>query len=227
MGIAGGCRREELKNMVVEDVEDLGSVLIVTIPNTKTKVQRKFTVTSGDGLDLIKVYRKYVALRPLDTNLKRLFLCYRSGKCIAQPVGMNIIGKVPEKIATYLKLPNPSLYTSHSFRRSSATLLVDAGADITTLKRHGGWKSTTVAESYIEDSIQNKVNIAHKILGNTDKSIQENVRVVEENNRDMDVNLATLQPSISNNNVTLSPFNNIPAIQMTNCTNCNININFP
>jgi hypothetical protein len=30
-------------------------------------------------------------------------------------------------------------------------------------KRHGGWKSTSVAEGYIENSIQKKNNIALKL----------------------------------------------------------------
>jgi hypothetical protein len=44
--------------------------------------------------------------------------------------------------------------------------LADAGADITVLKRHGGWRSNTVAEGYIEDSVQNKLEVSSKILGN-------------------------------------------------------------
>jgi integrase len=35
-----------------------------------------------------------------------------------------------KEIANYLKLPEAENYTGHSFRRSSATILVDAGADI-------------------------------------------------------------------------------------------------
>ena len=65
-------------------------------------------------------------------------------------------------------MPNSNLYTGHCFRRSSATLLVDAGGDITTLKRHGGWKSTTVAEGYIEESIQNKMQISNTILNSVE-----------------------------------------------------------
>ena len=53
---------------------------------------------------------------------------------------------MPQKIAQFLKLTNPELYTGHCFRRTSATLLIDAGGDITALKRHGGWKSTAVTE---------------------------------------------------------------------------------
>jgi hypothetical protein len=51
-------------------------------------------------------------------------------------------------------------HSRHSFRRSSATLLVDAGADLFVLKKHGGWRSSTVAE----DSIQNKIAISKQIL---------------------------------------------------------------
>lgn len=71
---------------------------------------------------------------------------------------------MPKHIAIFLNLEEPHLYTGHSFRRTSATVLMaDAGADIVTLKRHGGWKSSTVAEGYIEDSIKNKVKIGETI----------------------------------------------------------------
>ena len=58
-------------------------------------------------------------------------------------------------------------------RRTSATLLVDTGADITTLKRHGGWRSSTVAEGYIEDSLANKRNIGRKILPKNESNSSE------------------------------------------------------
>ncbi|KAJ8915459.1 hypothetical protein NQ315_003222 [Exocentrus adspersus] len=60
---------------------------------------------------------------------------------------------------------NPEFYTGHCLRRSSATLLANAGANMTTLKRHGGWKSSTVAEGYLEDSIQNKMELQKKFKG--------------------------------------------------------------
>lgn len=44
--------------------------------------------------------------------------------------------------------------------------MVDSGANLTCLKRHGGWISSTVAEGggYIEESISNKINIVNKIF---------------------------------------------------------------
>lgn len=75
-----------------------------------------------------------------------------------------------KEIATFLKLPNHQEYTGHCFRRSSATMLVNAGGDLLTLKHHGGWRSSTVAEGYIDDSVQNKIEISKKIVGSVNSS---------------------------------------------------------
>lgn len=157
MGIAGGCRREELVNMSIKDVEDTGSMLVVTIPICKTKKPRKFVVVSDGDYNAVEICRKYFALRPRTTAHNRLFVQYRDKKCTIQPVGINSISKVPMTVAEYLKKENVREYTSHCMRRSSATLLVDGGADILTLKRHGGWKSSSSAEEYIGESMTNKV----------------------------------------------------------------------
>jgi integrase len=62
--------------------------------------------------------------------------------------------------------------TGHSFRRSSATLLADSGADVTVVKRHGGWRSNSVVEGYIEDSLNNKIEISRKIINQSSTIIQ-------------------------------------------------------
>lgn len=87
--------------------------------------------------------------RPEKTTSDRFFLNWQNGKYTNQPIGVNKFGSMPKKIAEYLGLDDAHLYTGHSFRRSSATLLADAGANITTIKRHGGWKSTTTAEGIL------------------------------------------------------------------------------
>jgi hypothetical protein len=53
--------------------------------------------------------------------------------------------------------------TGHCYRRTSATLLANAGADVLTLKRHGSWKSSTVAENYVAESMCNKIKISKMI----------------------------------------------------------------
>ncbi|KAJ8980012.1 hypothetical protein NQ317_016468 [Molorchus minor] len=56
LGISDACRLEEL---TVGDMEDKDSILIVKVPDTKTNIQRIFTVSN---LDYIDIYRKYAAL---------------------------------------------------------------------------------------------------------------------------------------------------------------------
>jgi hypothetical protein len=157
--------------MTIDDIQDTQSVLIINIPDTKTGKSRVFTVVAvknelANDLNLIEIYRKYVSLRSPLTEHRRLFVNYQKSKCTVQPVGINKFAKVPAIIANYLKIPDASSYTGHCWRRTSASLLVHAGADLLTLKSHGGWKSSAVAKGYIENSIQNKISIATKILGN-------------------------------------------------------------
>ncbi|RZB39712.1 hypothetical protein BDFB_013718 [Asbolus verrucosus] len=52
-----------------------------------------------------------------------------------------------EMEVSYLRMPHPEGYTGHSFRRSSASLLIGPGADVLGLKRHRGWRSSNAIES--------------------------------------------------------------------------------
>lgn len=56
------------------------------------------------------------------------------------------------KIACIKLNVDPKGYSSHSFRRSAATVLVDNGCTIENLKRHGRWTSDSVAEGYVDNS---------------------------------------------------------------------------
>jgi integrase len=126
--IFGACRCDELLSLTVKDVEDVEKYIIVTLRNTKNLTTRRFTITNeGCSFQPCVLYRKYAALRPRQADQLRFFLTYRNGKCISLNVGQHTIGGVPKKIATYLGLQEPELYTGHSFCRSAATMVVDAG----------------------------------------------------------------------------------------------------
>lgn len=157
MGYNGGCRREELTNMSIDDIEYKSDSIIVSVPKTKNNITRIFAVTDIQWIDLIK---KYVSLRPNNVTHKRFFLTYRNGYCVTSPIGINIMGKVSKNIAAFLKLPNPELFTGHCFRRSSATHLANCGGDILTIKRHGGWQSSAVADGYVEVSSKKKIELS-------------------------------------------------------------------
>ncbi|KAK5644633.1 hypothetical protein RI129_005933 [Pyrocoelia pectoralis] len=169
----GACRCDELVNMKIDDVEDNGPILIIRIPDSKTKISRTFVVdgNSTNGVGLVEIFRKYLALRPPEIGHRRLFITFRSGKCTVQPVGKNTLPKIPMEIAKFLGKPNPEKFTGHSLRRSSVTLLVDSGADSLSLKRHGGWRSTSVAEGYVNDSLYAKRRATNSIIRGENSSL--------------------------------------------------------
>lgn len=164
-GIYGACRREELVKLSLDNIEDNGKFIVVTLQDTKNKSARRYTITNDDtpfkGCDL---YRKYARLRPCGMQNRRLFVDYRKGKCTKQFVGVHKIGGIPKKIAEFLKLENPENFTGHTFRRSSATMLADNGGDLLTLKQFGGWRSSAVAEQYVEESVSKKIKISKQLF---------------------------------------------------------------
>ena len=90
LGIVGGCRREELYNISLDDVQDTSSQLVVTIPISKTHQKRVFTVINEvEGIKFLELYRRYVKLRPKNLPHKMLFVGCRNGRCISQRVGIH------------------------------------------------------------------------------------------------------------------------------------------
>lgn len=197
----GACRKHELWQMKTDHIEDLGTAILIRVPDTKTKLERKFTITGH----FCTIFKKYWALRPAGIEHNNFFINYQKGRCTKQVIGINKFGSMPRQVALFLKLENPEQYTGHCFRRSSATMLVDAGADITTLKRHGGWKSTEVAESYIDNSLNSRINIANKILGEVTTQASTSTT-------------STLSSVQCNENFKFQHLTNIPNFNFSNCT---------
>lgn len=176
IGIGGECRRGELAKLSVKDVVDNGNYLDVLINDTKTNEPRDFAITErGLKYNLLAIVRKYMAMRKSHTPHERFFVSLRNGQCSTQPVGINTVDMIPTRIATFRGLEGPALYTGHCFRRSSATLLADSGADLYVIKKHGGWKSDSVAEGYVQSSITSKLKIAEKILGQSSTAKKDTI----------------------------------------------------
>ncbi|XP_045474958.1 uncharacterized protein LOC123680884 [Harmonia axyridis] len=157
--------------MTTNDFKFEENSVFITVAKTKTNQQRIFAISNPIWLKLIA---EYYALRPAHTNHNRFFVNYKSGKCTVQPIGINKMGSMPRRIAKFLNLPNSELYSGHCFRRSSASHLANKGEDIISLKRHGGWKSSSVAESYVEASAQKKLDIAQTLASQIPASSSQN-----------------------------------------------------
>ncbi|KAK5646496.1 hypothetical protein RI129_004960 [Pyrocoelia pectoralis] len=221
-GLAGACRRQELANLEKDDIQEFQTSLLITLRDTKTKTNRMFSIVDDCKTpSLLSFYKKYADLRPPNIEFGRFFLFYKNGKCSRQVVGKNTFGEIPKKIATYLKLPNPELYTGHSFRRTSATLLANAGEGILGVKQIGGWKSTSVAEQYVEDSVSNKLRLCGKIFDEVGPSSAVcNANLPSEMMSECTSNLKI------SNSAQLTTSKPVPNVNMNNCVNCVVNINF-
>ena len=86
--IFGCCRCDELLSLTLNDVEDFGKCIVVTLGETKNFTSRRFTIKEdGCSFKPCDIYRKYAALRPQKNKDLRLFLTYRNGKCVALNAG--------------------------------------------------------------------------------------------------------------------------------------------
>lgn len=156
------CRMVELYNLMTKDITDNGTVAIINLRNTKTEKDRFFSVTNDcNGYQL---YKRYFNMRPHDIKHDSYFIFYQNLSCTSHKVGINTFRKIPNIIADFLKLPESNLYSGHCLRRTSATLLADSGVNVQILKRHGGWRSSSTAESYIDESVEHKIRTSKKVF---------------------------------------------------------------
>jgi hypothetical protein len=68
IGISGVMRRDELTKKSIDDIQDENSVLIVTVPDTKTGINRTLTVTNPD---FVRLHRKHA-----DTHVVSVIINY-------------------------------------------------------------------------------------------------------------------------------------------------------
>lgn len=223
MGYAGACRRDELTNMSINDVDLRDTIISVRVPKTKTHISRMFVINEEHWITLIK---KYMYLRPKSITSLRFFLTYRNGHCTSSPIGINTIGQVPKIVATFLKLMNPEQYTGHCFRRSSASHLAERGGDLITIKQHGGWKSSTVAEGYIETSLKKKIEVAQMFSSasaSTQPSTSSSHYIVGEQTSEREINVNVHRNTNYHHNT--EPAQNVPGITINAKDSCTLTIN--
>lgn len=79
-------------------------------------------------------------------------------------VGENTIADCPRLIARWNEREDWETFTSHSFRRTTATRMAENGATILDIQIAGGWKSEKIARKYVESSNKTKVFIQIIIL---------------------------------------------------------------
>ncbi|KAJ8984192.1 hypothetical protein NQ317_011101 [Molorchus minor] len=59
-GVAGACRGKELVDLEVNDVRDMGDLFLITVRNTKNKVDRNFVIKNSENI--ISFFRDFPSL---------------------------------------------------------------------------------------------------------------------------------------------------------------------
>lgn len=93
VGVSGALRREELTFLQVQHIKDMGSYILIEIPNAKTNVRKEFTISNGDieNVDLLVIFRKYCSLRPSPIENSRFFF-YRKKNMAPLPPPKKLSG---------------------------------------------------------------------------------------------------------------------------------------
>lgn len=116
IGVTGACDAHEMRSLNVEDIQDFGSAMLVTI--RKSRGSRSFTISD----EYYHVCKRYINLRPPNINNSSLFLYYNKDKSTAHNIGINKFGVMVRQVAEFLKLPNTEVYTTRIFRKLSTKL---------------------------------------------------------------------------------------------------------
>lgn len=162
-GCLGGLRASELVHLFFADVEVIGCGLVLNIRFSKGDqsgegskvIVPRLEWARVDPVTIFEAYRKSVP-----SVEGRLFLQYRCGRYVMQPIGVHQVTNIVHDMAKEIKPESWKEFSSHSLRRTNATSIVDASGSDAELTRHLRWKSRRVAQSYVEHSLVGEMKVA-------------------------------------------------------------------
>ena len=185
LALYGGLRRCEAINLKWDDVENKKERLKIIIRESKTSNEPWFYFAeANENKKLCPVYyfEKYSSQVPQESKISngqptRLILQYARNspkKYSKQPRGKFWFCEITQKIASFLGKVEIKRYRFHGLRRTAATWLANRGISVIQLKHFGRWKSSSVAEGYIQESETSKIQLAQELQGESHKSKEEN-----------------------------------------------------
>lgn len=168
VSFSGGLRSADLVGLETEHLqfeETTGFWVTYKVSKQKQIINNKFNVP----LQYTKYLQNYLnKLENCGSKNGRLLKSMRkkldgSTYYTNQNMGINQIQKFSLKIANFLKLPDAHSFTSHSFKRSSATAVAEAGASTSMMKSHFNWQNESTAIKYIENTKKQKLAVSAMI----------------------------------------------------------------
>jgi hypothetical protein len=121
----GGLRLQECMDLVLEKIQRGKEGHLVTYRRAKQrssdKLEGRFLVPDAGGFAAQLDLYLFKVNNQLEKCQGRVWFTGTQSEMLKSlPMGKNMISSVPYDIATVLSLPDPSLYTFHSFRRTSS-----------------------------------------------------------------------------------------------------------
>jgi integrase len=164
LAFSGGLRIAELKSLKFKNLTDSleGIWVLYTPAKQRGEVKTSKFLVPANPENPATCYASHVraymnaidkSLGKVDANSDLFKSCLKGGGFSTVSMGINLLYKIPELVATQLNLEGPKEYTGHSFRRSSATQMANAGATSTNMRRFYHWKSDSTAYQYIDKSV--------------------------------------------------------------------------
>lgn len=173
LGYAGFFRFNEINDLLCSDIEFKSDHLVVKIKKSKTDVYRKgkeVLIAKGNSSACpYTLLQKYITISGMSVGSEQYLFkpAYRS-KNVSALIKQNkklSYTRAKECIVSKLKQVAPNLKLgTHSLRASGATMAANApGVSDRCLKRHGRWKTDLAKDGYIEDSVEERLNITKSL----------------------------------------------------------------
>lgn len=187
-GVFGACQSTELATLKIGNLQDMGTSFVVTILNPRTKQHRNFVIS----YPFYEICKKYFGCRLHDPDAL-IFQPYSDGKVM----NITTLFKMGKEVAKFLKLDNIAHYSGHSFKLSSANIILDADGNIISKR-----------PELLRDRIKPTTSVADTEEANEcDQS--------EESDSDDDTN------------IDFEKIAKLPAMTFNNCHNVKINVKLP
>lgn len=160
-----------------EDLNFDSNGLFITMNRRKQQGPKQSTSFLIVDLLMRSIVSQYIEKFQIQDRKGRLFRKLSNNVPTKQVIGINTISQMSKDIALWLgKSPEEAKkYTAHCWRRTGATFVAESGASLQQVKIAGGWKSDTIASTYIDNSVRMKRKIGEAIsIRHTDEEKNSN-----------------------------------------------------
>ena len=153
LGICTLTRSCELTTMNVEDLTVKDDGVMVQVRRKKAAVFRAeqtiWVSAYFFGWDLLKNLKDYLSRIPKTGPLWRAVGPHQTKRLDGRAIAASTLNCIPRKMAELLKLDRVEDFSSHSLRRTGASLLALMGRTEEQIKVMGNWTSCSAANRYI------------------------------------------------------------------------------